>query len=327
MNNTDNKEKNPRTYTPRAPFVAESDLMTEEEAQKLIKSFLQEADFEEWAINGLMFLFWTVGEMANQDQIGLQDLANNVNDLLYENSAHCHQTSRRYLDGIAKRWRETDWHYTKREERHAAIKADAKENFIEPQTAPTLKLKSELSEKLDEHNFRLQMRRLSCALESENFDAGKCDAIQEIISELMNESQISLDHPQIIPIAFPLMLEAVGDEYGKGVFSAIRTIIQSEENGNEAFTAELDSFHLPYFDTAEYMATSAHEASVPQVSKILSGLLNNPNLPANLKDAITTELQNLFNDLDGATKDAIEYTPDYISRLFQANSEKSEVTE
>ena len=76
---------------------------------------------------------------------------------------------------------------------------------------------------------------ISVALASDNFPEDKKDALLEVLCLLESESGVGASHEALIKFAYPLMIEALNVQYGRGIHHAIRAIIESEERNNEAF--------------------------------------------------------------------------------------------
>jgi hypothetical protein len=100
-----------KTYTTKLPIVPEENLITEDEAIELVKSILMEANHEHYVLDGLLFLFNSLSEMANQDQVRAMDLLNNVNRFIYVETIHCDFCKTKYVDSVHKRYRETNYNY------------------------------------------------------------------------------------------------------------------------------------------------------------------------------------------------------------------------
>ena len=100
-----------KTYTTKLPIVPEEDLITEDETIELVKSILMEADYEHYVLDGLIFLFHSLSELANQNQVRAMDLLNNVNRFIYGETIHCNFTEQKYVDSIHKRYRGTNYNH------------------------------------------------------------------------------------------------------------------------------------------------------------------------------------------------------------------------
>lgn len=139
-------------------------------------------------------------------------------------------------------------------------------------------------------------KELSVALNSDNFSDGGWDALQEILSNLGNESQIHTSHPELITHAYRLMIEAVDQGYGRGVHNCIQSIIEGESRENEKFADELKSLDSKQ---ETILDLSEQPENLNILAADLSKILKNPLLPADIYDAIQDRLTTVGADTDG----------------------------
>jgi hypothetical protein len=187
-------------------------------------------------------------------------------------------------------------------------------------------------------DLRRLAQELNIALQSENFDSGKDDALRDILSELNNEAQIWNDHPQLIEIAFPLMILALNEMYGEGIAQTISTIIDGEARSNKVFNEEIGHLHTHLPTVAEMqteldelksppaetkteekqpldLAKISAEADEKQIAVLLSALIDNQNLPRPLREGIISSISDTQEDV--ASDAILLYTPDNLRLILE----------
>jgi hypothetical protein len=173
-------------------------------------------------------------------------------------------------------------------------------------------------------------RRIFLALTSENFNATKAEAIGDILSNLVTESGIAADHSQLIEIAYPVMIQALPFEYGRGIHHAIKSIIHSEVLDNETLESEFD------YDDKKKSGAAKTEADARQaayeekdlaitLSRVIAGEYG--ELPKPLYDAIMKALDHTGDTFEQYYSGSKIGSADYIHEYLQSYSDEDDALE
>ena len=79
---------------------------------------------------------------------------------------------------------------------------------------------------LEEHTLQVVANELSHTLASDKAPEAK-EALQSILCEMSNESNIGIDHPELIKYSFPLLIDSLEFGHGKGFMDSLRAILDS----------------------------------------------------------------------------------------------------
>ncbi len=164
-------------------------------------------------------------------------------------------------------------------------------------TEPTIEKVAEPSyaESLDEYNLRMRTNKICHVLASPKVSEDTKEAFRSIILEAANEAGISGGgDPELVKIAFPKIIKALDFEYGRGIYHALTSLLDSNlvapiEDELEQYSKRFDSIpekteQKEVLDLSEmcgdFLRTNeatAGEKPIP-LSVLLSAVMKHPDI-------------------------------------------------
>jgi hypothetical protein len=80
---------------------------------------------------------------------------------------------------------------------------------------------------LEEHHLQIMANKINHVLASDKVSDEFKDALGDCLMDAGNEGGIGFSHPILAKTAFPLIIESLDSDYGKGIYHTIRTLIES----------------------------------------------------------------------------------------------------
>jgi len=138
------------------------------------------------------------------------------------------------------------------------------------------------------------------------------EALQSIICQMSNKSNIGIDSPELIKTSFPLLVNSLEVGHARGFVHSINALFDS---GLVApIEDELNQYHKRFGGRdSEPDVLDLSDSSIEDLAQKLSDIMHNPNLPKEIQDCLEDNLN--VNHIDF-------YSPENIlGNLKQLNSE------
>ncbi len=164
---------------------------------------------------------------------------------------------------------------------------------------------------LAEHHLQIMANKISHILRSDKVSDDAKDAFHSIIVDASNEARtnVGVSHPEVIKIAFPLLVESLECDYGRGVVHSLSSLLDSSlvysvedelrqyEKRFDGRASELDG------SPSEPEVLDVSDSSIEDLAQKLSDIMHNPYLPKEIQECLEENLS--FNYIDFHTPENI----------------------
>lgn len=166
-------------------------------------------------------------------------------------------------------------------------------------------------ETANEHMFRVTANKIRHALASDKIPTSSKHAIEDIISDATAESDVYIFHPDLVKLAFPMIMRELDFNYGKGILHSIQNILETlpvelvEElkQYEKRFDSKPETEEKEVLDLSEmcgeFLRTNeatAGEKPIP-LSVLLSAVMKHPETPKPIYEALGDILIELPEDI------------------------------
>ncbi|MDQ3063881.1 MAG: hypothetical protein M3R14_13625 [Acidobacteriota bacterium] len=145
------------------------------------------------------------------------------------------------------------------------------------------------------------------ALESDKTPELVKDCIKTIIIEASTNADMALTDFTLVRAALPNIIEKLGEDYGRGFLHALHAVIQYDT----------DAFK----DFYEQRLDEESKDETEDLANQISAVLNNPNLPPQVRGDMMHGLNEVFNNLSREHKEMLpdddDTSSEYINKLFE----------
>jgi hypothetical protein len=221
-----------KAFTTKTQLVSEDSFITEDELTDFLGSILMDAGYEAHVLEGFLFLFKSIAEMANQDRIGLIDLCGHARRFIYKDTWHSNFSEDKYLDSIHKRYRETNWNY----KTNTFVDDMRKEVFGETETFQPLEKPEEAlfgdfgtnaaPKYSREFYFNQMAEKLVAVLEHPEVSAETKNTLLLMVDSVVEDSEINNDTPHYIRTRFPKAMLAQDEGYAEATMKHLETVME-----------------------------------------------------------------------------------------------------
>ena len=128
-----------------------------------------------------------------------------------------------------------------------------------------------------ENYLQITAQKLRHVLESDVVSDAKKEIVGDIIISLANEAGLGVDDPKIIEYSFPLMIDAVGNDYARAIIHSLEAIFD---------------YSMPVINVPEKLG------ELEKLAAQISEVLRNPLLPKQLYNVWSDELTENPHDTD-----------------------------
>lgn len=187
-------------------------------------------------------------------------------------------------------------------------------NFLPDNPEEYLSVDLGVPQSLCRHTLQIMANKLSHILASDKVSDEFKDGLASVVIGAADEAQIHLDNPLLIKAGFPLVIESLDLEYGKGVFSALQNLLESDLV--DPVEDELKQFEIPFRQVAP--AQAADRSSIEGLAQELADILKNPDTPKNILDCLKDELSEIT---EGCFDDYV-YSPEVIAKGLRNQKER-----
>lgn len=151
-------------------------------------------------------------------------------------------------------------------------------------------------DKYTRHRLQIMTNQVCHVLKSDKVSDDMKEAFTSIIFEAGNEAGMAVTDPDLIKVALPKIINSFEFNYGSGIVLAIDALLNSFL-GSNFYDEELRRYEKPL-----------HEKESDDLAEHLSAILNNPETPEKLYNAISDELSSLFDgDELNKTVNSVEF--------------------
>ena len=166
---------------------------------------------------------------------------------------------------------------------------------------------------LTQHHLQIMANKIAHVLQSDKVSDDIKIAFQSILCEMSTSAQVGIDSPELVKTSFPLLVNTLDSEYGKGIIHALRAVLDtclpaSVEDELRQYEKRFDGKTQD-----ELKVLDLSKSSVEDLAVTLSGLMHNPNLPKPIKDCLEDNLNVSHTDF---------YTPENILGNLKEMSEE-----
>lgn len=100
---------------------------------------------------------------------------------------------------------------------------------------------TEILEQQREHNeaqsLRIMAKQLSYVFNSDDVSDDAKNVIEDVLINVCNEIGLGITSPELIEMAFPLIIKSLNFNYGLGIYDALRALLESPLIEGEVRTA------------------------------------------------------------------------------------------
>jgi hypothetical protein len=181
-----------------------------------------------------------------------------------------------------------------------------------PDINPPQQSEPSFSEQLAQHQLQIMANQFCHILQSDKVSNDTKDAFISILLEAGSEAGMAVQDPELIKIAFPKIINSLEFNYGKGIVLALNALLDSFLG--TPVGDELNQY-AKRFESETSLAESPEpsEDSTNDLAFHLSAVLNNPDTPKSIFNALSDELSTF--ECDVLSK--ICKTPEFIREALE----------
>lgn len=155
-----------------------------------------------------------------------------------------------------------------------------------------------VADNLADHSLQIKVNKIAHVLRSDIINDDVKSPFYQMIVNAANEANIGIDHPELVKIVLPLIINSLEFEYGKGIVHSLGALLDALPQDTKD---EIAKYEIRFESKPENSDASN------DLAFHIAAVLNDPNCPVDLHDAMQDQMSQLEGDVLGETTKTVDY--------------------